>query len=52
MRMVGLCFALTALAMAGFPTGEAIVLGNGCNMANFLAASLIFAMIYMGLIVL
>jgi len=50
--MVGLCFALTALAMAGFPTGEAIVLGNGCNMANFLGASLIFAMIYMGLIVL
>jgi len=52
MRMVGLCFALKALAMAGFRTEEAIVMGRGCDMENFLAASLIFAMIYMGLIVL
>ena len=38
--------------MAGFPTEEATVMGRGFNMANFLGASLIFAMIYMGLIVL
>tara|TARA_R110000824_G_scaffold86525_1_gene214042 strand:+ start:227 stop:385 length:159 start_codon:yes stop_codon:yes gene_type:complete len=52
MRMVGLCFALTALAMAGLHLGVATVMGRGRNMANFLGASLIFAMIYMGLIVL
>jgi len=38
--------------MAGFRTEEAIVMGRGRDMENFLAASLIFAMIYAGLIVL
>tara|TARA_R100000995_G_scaffold73809_1_gene42677 strand:- start:929 stop:1042 length:114 start_codon:yes stop_codon:yes gene_type:complete len=36
--------------MAGLHLGVAIVMGRGRNMANFLSASLIFAMIYIGLL--